>query len=346
MTVIFGQEDYVLRIMRYMEKLHPAEELRALSFPLPCNDPAGYVFDFSLHDDVLRTLKRDTKIIIAFNAKQQSAASRHIDKCGFINRRIFDAAVDNEFRIKYFTQEFAETGKEFSVIGKRKSVVVYMAKSHVDKPLRGNFTPSAHIVPIQVGAALTDKRIAAVTDDTGDNISARNRHYSEVTALYWMWKNATADYLGLCHYRRVWKDLEIVAAALQSDLIDAVLPLPTLFPCSVLDGQFRKFTPQVWETTLDILRETHPEYDKRLREILMGHTFYSCNMFIVKHDVLDDLCEFMFPILFEIEQHIGDLDDPYYNRYAGFCAEQIITLYFLSNKRNWRISHAEKIFLG
>ena len=46
----------------------------------------------------------------------------------------------------------------------------------------------------------------AVGDETGDNISDKNRFYSECTALYWAWNNynelGNPDYIGLMHYRR------------------------------------------------------------------------------------------------------------------------------------------------
>lgn len=45
-----------------------------------------------------------------------------------------------------------------------------------------------------------------IGDDTGDNISDKNRYYSECSVLYWAWKNyeklGDPDYIGLMHYRR------------------------------------------------------------------------------------------------------------------------------------------------
>lgn len=59
------------------------------------------------------------------------------------------------------------------------------------------------LVPIQVGAALADSHfLGYLHDDTGDNISAKNRSYCELTAQYWVWKNIKADYYGFFHYRR------------------------------------------------------------------------------------------------------------------------------------------------
>lgn len=45
-------------------------------------------------------------------------------------------------------------------------------------------------------------REGLLRDDIGDNISDKKEHFSELTIMYWMWKNVVADYYGLCHYRR------------------------------------------------------------------------------------------------------------------------------------------------
>ncbi len=57
--------------------------------------------------------------------------------------------------------------------------------------------------PLQVGAALSSEHFPEYTwDDTGDNISIKNKQYNELTALYWARHNSQADIVGLVHYRR------------------------------------------------------------------------------------------------------------------------------------------------
>ena len=56
--------------------------------------------------------------------------------------------------------------------------------------------------PLQVGRE-EKVDLGYLCDNTGDNISAGNCYYSELTGLYWIWKNVhTYKYVGTCHYRR------------------------------------------------------------------------------------------------------------------------------------------------
>lgn len=72
--------------------------------------------------------------------------------------------------------------------------------------------PEGIFLPIHVGAAISNVDMDMQRDDQVDgqpcdNISAKNRSYCELTAVYWAWKNIKrlypdVEYVGLNHYRR------------------------------------------------------------------------------------------------------------------------------------------------
>lgn len=345
-AVIYGQHDYVGRLAIYFDKLLPQEKLQMFSFPLNTDNPSAYVFPYGAYDEELRSLDKNRKIIAAFGNAYRSKAEEHLRGLGFWDICPYDSELDNELKREYFKREFAERHRHFDLVSEPKSVAVYMARHVKDKPLKKypGALPSC-VIPIQVGASLTEERVADITDDVGDNISARNRHYSEMTAFYWMWKHGKADYLGLCHYRRLWKDLDVIVKRLQEDAFDVILPMPTVCLHSVFEDYLKKFIPDVYPVMLDVLKEMSPDYYESSKEIFSGNVFYASNMLIARRETIDSLCRWMFPIVLEIEKRVGDLPDAYANRYAGFCTERLITLYFLRNKQNWRIGHAEKIFI-
>lgn len=63
--------------------------------------------------------------------------------------------------------------------------------------------------PLQTGCKTNSKIPGFHHDDTGDNISDKNKWYAELTGNYWVWKNylpvhPEVEYVGFCHYRRNW----------------------------------------------------------------------------------------------------------------------------------------------
>lgn len=70
-----------------------------------------------------------------------------------------------------------------------------------------------------------------IGDNTGDNISFKNRSYNEMTAIYWAWKNldqlGNPEYIGFMHYRR------------QFIFDDNAVPFFNGIPFEAPDSQFR-----------------------------------------------------------------------------------------------------------
>ena len=351
--LIWGRNDYVARLEAYFKELRPEEKLEIISFPLEYEEE-NCVFDLSRYRDRLMQVNTNVEVYAAFTHGYRQIVVEELKKHGFSKIIFYDADVDNRLKKEYFRKVFSREGKSFHILAElapeheaqAKSVVVYMAKSVVDKPLIQSYMPLKYVIPIQVGAALTEQRIADVTDDAGDNISARNRHYSEMTAFYWMWKNAKADYLGICHYRRVWSNLDEIVTKLQVIDVDAILPLPTLSAKPIQDDFLPRHIPQVWDAMMQALQELSPDYCDSAQEVFSRRILYANNMCILSRQTLDNLCEWLFPLTERVELMIGDLDNPYYNRYAGFVTEWLITLYFLVNKNDCRVVFAEKKFIS
>lgn len=225
------------------------------------------------------------------------------------------------------------------------SIAIYMARCHADRSLREDISRFSWELPIQAGAALTDRHICSIRDDTGDNISHKNREYCELTALYWIWKHDTSDYVGLSHYRRHFELDEEQLQKLACSDIDVVLTIPIFdFPC-VKSVYFRDHVEKDWLVMLDAIRILQPDYISAAEELGQGQFYYAYNMFIMRRTILEKYCTWLFPILSYCEAHCGAKDDAYQNRYIGFLAEHLMSIYFLYHEKDYKIVHARKHFV-
>jgi hypothetical protein len=307
--------------------------------------------------------RKNALVVVAVLEKYRDEIDRNLDSIG-INKRsyiTFESDLWCEIRGEYFSNKsqgkgnkkyiwleqelYEEMGDKVGSNHCEDDVKVYVAKSHVDKKLRERFDNRTWEENIQVGAALTDARVCAVTDNNGDNISEKNRQYCELTALYWIWKNTHSDIVGLSHYRRrfILSDNEINALA-ESD-IDAVFTPPMLNEPNVEFMYSKNHSLRDWEIMKEAVYALEPDYVSSVNEIEKSESYIPYNMFIMKRNFLNTYCEWLFPILGYCEDKIGKKEDVYQNRYVGFLAERLMSVYFAKNVDKYKMVFAHKHFI-
>lgn len=226
------------------------------------------------------------------------------------------------------------------------AVQVFMAKFYRDKQLTGIYHIPEWVTPIQVGAALCVERVAEILDCEGENISQKNVNYSELTALYWIWKNRlekTVDdgvkYYGLAHYRRMLDVSEEDIARLLENDVDAVLPYPMPYEPNIHAHHERYLKEADWKALLQAMEEVQPEYAKAFPEVLEQEYMCNYNIVLAKKEVLRDYCRWLFPILERAEELSVPKGCDRADRYIGYMGETLTTLYFMVNREKLKIVH-------
>ncbi len=216
--------------------------------------------------------------------------------------------------------------------------VLYEVKCETDKSLDHHPELQPYEREIQAGASLTKKRIAVISDDSGENISAKNRMYCEMSAVYWIWKNTDHDWIGIEHYRRHL----LVKPEMLTDDIDAIMPLPYIcYPDEAT--QFLRFVSKdVFEALLKALKDLHPsEYEQYLK-ILYGKYQYTYNLMCVRKAVFEDYCRWFFEITEYMETMSDKIPEISNTRALSYVAEVLTNIYFMSHSDSLRIKHVEK----
>ncbi len=192
--------------------------------------------------------------------------------------------------------------------------------------------------PLQLGAAI-NQPFAEHRDDTGDNISQKNRSFCELTGVYWMWRNSTADYQGLVHYRRYFADKHLgkawervasgnkISKLLES--IDVILPSKRHYYLETNYSQYAHahHEKDLYETR-KLLEEYCPDYLQAFDQTMKRRSGHRFNMFIMKREVFHAYASWLFPLLFELEKRIDITGyDAYNQRVIGFIAERLLDVW-------------------
>ncbi|MCR5545084.1 MAG: DUF4422 domain-containing protein [Lachnospiraceae bacterium] len=204
-------------------------------------------------------------------------------------------------------------------------------------------------VPLQVGA---EDHLSLggnfYRDNTGENISRKNPYFCELTGLYWAWKNLDCDAYGLVHYRRGLtvkskrsiKKYGPLKNSLTYEEADGLL-----CKCDMIVPTKRKYYIESlyshYSHTLDgshldmakeIIGEKYPEYLPYV-DRAYGQTWgYMFNMFIAKKTYGDAYLQWLFDILFEMENRmdVSKLTD-FHKRLFGRVSEILFNVWILKS---------------
>lgn len=205
----------------------------------------------------------------------------------------------------------------------------------------------AMYLPVQAGRAIHED-LGYTGDDTGEHISEKNESYCELTVLYWSWKNLDADYIGLCHYRRHFANGQLgdkwnrILTEPQAELLlkdtDVLLPKPRNY---WIETNYSQYAHAHHAKDLDaaraVIAEEHPAYLDAFDTVMnrtWGHRF---NMLLMRRDVLDSYCSWLFDILFRLESRLDTTGYSAYDRRVfGFIAERLLDVWLEVNHPHCR----------
>lgn len=355
---IYGAKSIALGVCRAIQTLYPSHRVEgflvsslegnpSMLAELPVREIGGFSDALTAED------KAAVHILIATPENIHNIILFTLKEYGFSRYTCINSIVEADLMERYYDAiDIYPSLHKLKKGTDGAALNVLTVKFYKDVALQGQNAMSEWAVPIQVGVELTDIRVADILDNVGENISLKNVNYCELTALYWMWKNQLldkaidkADYYGLFHYRRMLDVSDEDILRLKENDVDVILPFPMLHEPNALEHHTRYLREADWEAMLTALQELQPEYAKAIPEIFSKPYLYNYNMIIAKADVLADYCEWLFPILERTEE----LSDPKgwerADRYIGYLAENLETLYFMYNKDKYKVMHTGRRML-
>ncbi|MBF0333438.1 MAG: DUF4422 domain-containing protein [Alphaproteobacteria bacterium] len=218
--------------------------------------------------------------------------------------------------------------------------------------------------PIHAGKAAAAVDLGLPGDDTGDNISAANPIYCELTVQYWVWKNVRdLTHVGFGHYRRIpWFGFEpsypykfatpFVSYSIPRRLAatfdhrpdpamvgglladhDILVPRAVRLTATLREQWAEHHPPESLEA-IERIGALRSPYGAALRDAFDGTRMTPYNMFIMRWDLFDEYCAWLFGTLALFDElHPRLAGRPTPPRMAGFLAERLLNAFLLAKAR-------------
>ncbi|MEG1458070.1 MAG: DUF4422 domain-containing protein [Acetivibrio sp.] len=194
-------------------------------------------------------------------------------------------------------------------------------------------------LPIHVGKEGSTTNLSYIGDNGGDNISLKNSNYCELTAIYWAYKNLSADYIGLVHYRRhftLHKKKDKFSAILTQPEAESLLSkTPIILPKKrhyFIETNYSHYIHAHHKEGIDrageIIKKDYPDYFSAFETVMNRTSAHMFNMFIMRQDYFNAYCTWLFDILFQLEKTLDISSYSVYEaRVFGFVSERLLDVW-------------------
>lgn len=164
-----------------------------------------------------------------------------------------------------------------------------------------------------------------------DNIDNLNPWYCELTGLYHLWKNCNDDIVGLEHYRRYFvndknqllSEKEIKEILKNNDVIAYKYNGANGINAMCNSGKGKSLALAL--ALINVY--CNPEMALFFKKRLLGKYTFENNMFICKKEIINEYCEWLFPLLKKFDEN----DTERIPRIDGYIAE-----YFFGPYLEWK----------
>ena len=201
--------------------------------------------------------------------------------------------------------------------------MIYIAK-HSPYLIRNLRMPTGYV----------DIGVGKMFEHRGDNINYLNPYLNEVTALYDIWKNTPDEFIGMCHYRRFFQEKgEVLSFAKAVHYLrdaEIVTTLDHTTPVTLEKWLAKALTPDIFEKYVPMFPE---DFQKWIKE---SDSYNICNMFVADYKVMNEYCEWLFPMIIPIAEQFMREDangDFTHDRALGFICEMLFAFWCKDKNR-------------
>jgi hypothetical protein len=201
-------------------------------------------------------------------------------------------------------------------------------------------------LPVQSGSSIYPN-LGYQNDNTGDNISRKNKSYNIMCVMYWAWKNIDSEFIGIVHYRRhftIKKFKRSINDVLNRSEVESILketeiilspkryyPFLTIKQHYIYTkGGYVEIHRRDIQVLREVLDELHGGYIPSFDIVMKRNYYHSGHLLIMSKKYYNEYSEFIFTVGDEVEARLKD-ERPDLTRYIASLTELLIDVWIIKN---------------